>query len=282
MSHNTSIIDLIKQQIKKEDSLPILSPEALSIQEEATKTRPDFERLSRLVRMDPTLTSQVLKTANSPFYRGLGEVTTIKEAIVRLGQDEMVNIIVKALYKKQFKSKIPLIRSYQDRLWAHSVTCAIGSSWTAKYLSMNNLSSKAFIAGLLHDMGKLYLLTALEKILVSKSIDFKPPPELVEKILGNLHSAMGFNLLTKWHLPTPYRIIARDHHAESYDHGDYLLLIVRLVNGICLKMEKNDPDTDLSGIISSREVDILGMSEIGVAELEIALEDVRLNKPMCP
>lgn len=280
MPGNPSIIDIIKQQIRKEDSLPVLNPKAMKIQTEATRTVPDFAELTRLIRLDPTLTTQVLKTANSPFYRGLGDVDTLKEAVVRLGQTEMVNIIMKVVHQQNFKSRHPLIRSYQNKLWAHSVSCAIGSLWTARYLAMADLVPRAFIAGLLHDMGKLYLLTALEKILSSKSIGFKPPPQLIDKILSNLHSALGYNLLTKWHLPEQYRIIARDHHTEDFDRTDMLLLIVRLVNMVCNKMEASDLNMDLSGIVSSREADILGMPEIGVAELEIALEDARTNRPM--
>ncbi len=280
MPQKASIIDIIKQQIRKEESLPVLSPKALKIQSEAVKKEPDFAVLTRLIRMDPTLTSQVLKTANSPFYRGLGDVETIKDAIVRLGQTEMVNIIMKVVHQQKFKSKNPLIRSYQNRLWSHSVSCAIGSLWTARYLGMADLVPKAFIAGLLHDMGKLYLLTALEKILESKNSGFKPPPQLIDKILDSLHSALGNNLLTKWNLPEQYRVIARDHHIENFSHTDLLLMIVRLVNAVCNKMEKNDLNIDLSGIVSSKEADILGMPEIGVAELEIALEDARVNRPM--
>lgn len=274
MSPQPSIIEIIKQQIKKEESLPVLSPQALTIQKEATKQDPDFEELSRLVRMDATLTSQVLKTANSPFYRGLGNVDTIKDAVVRLGQNEIVNIVMKVLHQQNFRSSHPLILPYQIRLWNHSVSCAIGSLWTVKYLAMEELNSKAFIAGLLHDMGKLYLLTAIEKIFQSKTTEFKPPPQLIYKILDNLHPAMGFNLLSKWHLPEQYRIIARDHHTDEYDQSDMLLLVVRLVNAVCIKIETNG-QTDLAGIVSSKEADLLGMSEIGVAELEIALEDAR-------
>jgi len=280
MAPKTSIVELIKQQIKKEESLPVLSPRALKIQNIALKEDPDLRELTRLIRLDPTLTSQVLKTANSAFYIGLGDVETIKDAVIRLGQNEIVNIIMKVLHQQNFKSANPLIRAYQNRLWSHSVTCAIGSLWTARHLSMEKLIPKSFIAGLLHDMGKLYLLTALEKILRSKTIDFKPPPQLIEKILDSLHSALGFSLLTKWNLPEQYRIIARDHHTEKYNHSDPLLLIVRLVNAVCIKMEKNDPESDLAGIISSKEADILGMTEIGVAELEIVLEDAITNKPI--
>jgi len=280
MPQQVSIIEMIKQQIKKEESLPVLSPKALTIQKEALKQDPDFGVLTELIRMDPTLTTQILKTANSPFYRGLGGVDTIKDAVIRLGQDEMVNIVMKVLHQQNFRSSHPLIRPYQNRLWKHSVSCAIGSLWTVKYLSMEEFISKAFIAGLLHDMGKLYLLTAIEKIFQSKTTAFKPPPQLIDKILDNLHSAMGFNLLTKWHLPEQYRIIARDHHTDKYDPSNLLLLIVRLVNAVCIKIETNGPESELAGIISSKEADIIGMPEIGVAELEIALEDARSQSTM--
>ncbi|HCY85307.1 MAG TPA: metal-dependent phosphohydrolase, partial [Desulfobacteraceae bacterium] len=178
-----SIIDLIKQQIRKEESLPVLNPKATRVQAEALKAEPDFAVLTRLIRMDPTLTTQILKTANSPFYKGLGDVDTLKDAVIRLGQNEMVNIIMKVVHQQNFKSKNTLIRKYQNKLWTHSVSCAIGSLWTAKYLSMTELVPKAFIAGLLHDMGKLYLLTAIEKILESDTAQFKPPPQLIDKIL---------------------------------------------------------------------------------------------------
>jgi HD-like signal output (HDOD) protein len=177
----SSIIDLIKQQSQKGDSLPVLDPNAMKIQTEATRSDPDFAELTRLIRMDPTLTSQVLRTANSPFYRGLGDVETIKEAVVRLGQTEMVNVIMKVVHQQNFKSKNPLIRPYQNKLWAHSVSCAIGSLWTARYLALEDLIPRAFIAGLLHDMGKLYLLTALKKYWRQKPSTSPPRPSSLKK-----------------------------------------------------------------------------------------------------
>ena len=277
MSDAKSIIDIFKDQLKKEETLPVLTPEAAQIQELATSEDPDFKQFAYLIKRDPTLTGQILKTANSPFYRGLGDVDTIEEAVIRLGQNEVVNITMKVIYKDKFKSTHPLVRTYQEKLWNHSVRCAIGCQWTVKYLAFETLYPKAFIAGLLHDMGQLYLLTALERILQSKETDFNPPPPLIDKILFNLHTSLGYSLLTKWHLPGQYRMIARDHHGDAYDQSDLLLLVVRLVNRVCQKLENRLPDEGIAGLASSREADILGISEIGVAELEIALEDAHLK-----
>ena len=82
MPEQASIIEIIKQQIKKEESLPVLSPKAMSIQQEAIKEE----------------------------------------------------------HQKNFRSSHPVIRPYKIRLWNHSVFCAIGSSWTVKYLSMDECS----------------------------------------------------------------------------------------------------------------------------------------------
>jgi HD-like signal output (HDOD) protein len=275
MPQNETILTLVRQQLKKEDSFPVLSPEAIKIQTEATKKDPHFSVIAGLIRKDPTLTSQVLKTANSPFYRGVKDADTLKDALTRLGQNEMVNVIMKVMHQQNFRSENPLIRSCQEKLWHHSVNCAIGSLWTARYLSLGDIIPKAFIAGLLHDMGKLYILTALEKIIDSRENVPTPGPEQIEEILDKFHPESGYNLLTKWNLPEQYQTIARDHHADEYDSSDRLLLIVRIVNALEDQLEKNGQQTDTSLIFSSREASILQIDETCAAELRITLENAR-------
>ncbi|ACN17772.1 putative signal transduction protein [Desulforapulum autotrophicum HRM2] len=275
MNKELKIIDIVQQYIASENSFPVLNPQAIKLQNEIIKNDPDFDAVKKLIRTDPTLTSEILKIANSPFYKGLGEVETIRDALVRLGQNELINIVMRVIHKQNFSSANPMIKEFQKRLWNHSVACAIGTLWTTRYLKMEDLIPKAFISGLLHDMGKLCLLSALEKMLVTEISGFNPTPNLVDKILDNLHTQQGYELLTRWHLPAQYCDIAKEHHNEEYDSSDILLTIVRLVNMVCNKMEKNDPDQDLTFIIGSKEADILGISETGVALLEIALEDAQ-------
>jgi HD-like signal output (HDOD) protein len=273
MDNKVSLIDLVKKEMEKENCLPVLSKQAKALQNEAVKEEPDIQKIGSIIRLDPTLTSQVLKTANSPFYRGLQNVETIREAVIRLGQNEVVNIVMTVIHKGNFNSDVPIIKNNQKRLWNHLVACALGSLWTSKHLSMEPLIPKSFIAGLLHDMGKIYLLTALEKIMKSREIDFKPSAALIDKILDSLHAEHGYHLLRQWNIPEKYAVIARDHHTEEFDHTDLLLVIVRLVNKVCAKMDNPGQTEDISTIVGSREAEILGMTEIGIAELEIAMED---------
>ena len=273
MNSKVSLIDLVKKEMEKENCLPVLSKRAGTLQKEAVKEDPDIQKIGSIIRLDPTLTSQVLKTANSPFYRGLQSVETIREAVVRLGQNEVVNIVMTVIHKGNFNSKVPIIKNNQIQLWNHLTACALGSLWTSKYLAMDAIVPKAFIAGLLHDMGKLYLLTALEKIIRSREIDFKPSAALIVKILDSLHAEQGYHLLKQWNIPEKYAVIARDHHAEEFDQTDLLLAIVRLVNKVCAKMDNPDQTKGISSIVGSKEAEILGMTEVGIAELEIAIED---------
>ncbi|MCP3940464.1 MAG: HDOD domain-containing protein [Desulfobacteraceae bacterium] len=275
MNKDLKIIDIVQEYIAGEDYYPVLSPQAIKLQNQITKSDPDFTAIKKLILMDQTLTSEILKIANSPFYRGLDEVETIKDAVVRLGQNELINIIMRVIHRQNFSSSNPMVKELQAQLWDHSVYCAIGTLWTCRYLKMQELLPKAFIAGLLHDMGKLCLLSALEKMLTLDIPGFNLTSDLMDKILAGLHAQQGYELLTRWHLPVHYCHIARDHHADTYDFSDILLVTVRLANMVCDKMEQNDPDQDLAFIIGSKEADILGMPETGVALLEIALEDAK-------
>ena len=280
MNKEKSIIDILKSQMEKEDSLPVLSKNSLKLQNEITQKDPNLKKIEMMIKLDPSLASYVLKTANSPYYRGLEQIATIKEAMIRLGRIELCNIIIQAIHKNNFQSKDPFIREFQQALLNHSLSCAVGSFWTAKYLELEDMIPKSFIAGLLHDMGKLYLLAAFEKIKTKKMIKNYPANSLIEEIIAKFHAEQGFELLSHWNLPESLCKIAGDHHKEEFDQTDVLLVLVRCVNQVCNKMENGNKEEDTARIASSIEADILGISEIGLAEMEIAIEDYQTKLKM--
>lgn len=268
MHSNKDFAIHLEHALNSQTSLPVLSPEVMKIQSEAMKKDPHFSVLASLIRKDPTLTSQILKIANSPLYRGFEDAETLKDALTRLGQSEMVNIIMTVVHKQNFRSQNPMIRSYQKQLWSHSLNCALGTLWTARYLSLKELIPNAFIAGLLHDMGKLHILAALEKVLNAPGQEYSPSSNAIEDVIGQLHSSFGYKLLIKWHLPEQYATIARDHHSGKFDSSNYLLTIVRFVNTMCREIEKNDNIK----ILNLPEAQILNMTDSGISELETEIK----------
>jgi len=276
MDKKASLLETIAQYVNTQEHFPILHPDAAKIQGEIVKPDPDMSAVKKLIKTDPTLTSEILKTANSSYYRGLGEIFTIKEAALRLGQDQLSAIIMRAILKQTFSVSHPMIKKMQGRLWDHSVASAFASLWIARHLKMEELAQRAYIAGLLHDMGKLGLLSALDQMITKENNAEHITKSIVDKILDTLHCKQGYALLSRWNIPDHYCRIARDHHLEEIDTADSLLAIVRLANMVCAKMERKDPDEDLTLIMGSKEADSLGINETGIALLEIAMEDARL------
>lgn len=273
MTETKSLIDIIKEYMASgEIKLPVLSQSASQLQMEVTKDDPDMEVVENHIKMDPAIISEVLKIANSSYYKGIGTVDTIREAGLRIGTNELANSVMMVLHRENFSSTDPYINDYLKKVWKHSLACAVGSQWLANYLALDQIAGTAFIAGMLHDMGKLFLITAVEDI---KAIDkeFNPSTFLIEKMVTALHPEQGYELLQSWNLPEAYCRVARDHHGIEFDTGDLLLTVVRLVNRVCNKMGIGPAQEMEEPIVGSVEVELLDLSEIAIAELEIEIED---------
>ncbi|MCP3898142.1 MAG: HDOD domain-containing protein [Desulfobacteraceae bacterium] len=271
MENNEAIIDIILSQVKKKDSLPPLSSNSLLLQKEIAKKTPDFNKIKNMVQADPALTSHILKIANSVVYKGLTQVGTVKEALIRLGTEEIKNITAWAMHQSNFQTKDPFIKEHKKRLWFHSLSCAMGATWAANYLELDEIQPKAFVSGLLHDIGALLLLTALEKVKTENRIETYPSEFVLQELINKFHTEQGCLLLKHWNLPNHFLTIAKDHHSDDFDHSDILLVLIRLIDKLCLKMESGN-SVSMAAIASSIEANILGLSEIGIAEIEIGIE----------
>lgn len=272
-----SLLDTIDAYILSETTkLPVFNRIGLLIQQELSKPNPSFQVLETEIAQDQALTTQLLRVANSAFYRGMRPITTIRDAVLRLGTDEVTNIVHILAQKELFRSSDPFIQEYMNSLWLHSVTCASGSFWLSKRLKMTSLTPKAFFAGLLHDVGKLLLLRVIEDFRKNQQTSAQLTPEFIRELIEVQHAAKGFDLMRHWNIPEEYCLVARDHHLEPIDSGDALLILVRLVNKACARLGigmHQDSDMDLA---TSKEAMILDVSEIKIAELEIRLEDTVL------
>jgi HD-like signal output (HDOD) protein len=277
MQEGTSFLKIIQAHLASSKTvLPVFDRTGLRIQRETAKTDPNTAVIEKMVVCDQALTSQVLRMANSAFYKGLTKVSTVNQAMVRLGIGEIANIAMLASQKKSFRAKIPTIKKLMDDLWRHSIGCAIGSQWIAKRCNHQARSQEAFTAGLLHDMGKLLILAVTEAISSSGKIKKLPSTELLGEVMDNFHATCGYLLLKKWNLPDDYCAIARDHHKEETDYDDPLLMIVRLANMACNKVGVGIRGKEEITLAATHEADELGLSEILLAELEIKLEDAQI------
>lgn len=274
MNEGKPFIEILKEHVNSDKAqLPAFNRTGLAIQQEMAKPDPDMQVIEKQILRDPALSGQLLKVANSSFYRGMTEVTTVRNAMVRLGLAEVSNLVVLLTQKQSFATQDPFIREYMDQLWIHSVACALGAKWIAKECRLPSKMNDAFFAGLLHDIGKAFLLMAIAELKKMGQLGESVPHTFVEEVLDTLHQSIGAQLLKNWNLPELYCAVARHHHDESLEGQDIVLPMVSLANKVLAKAGigiLHTPDIDLA---TSPEAITLDLSEIKVAELELTVED---------
>lgn len=274
MTTETPLIELIRERLAGDlRGLPVFHSVAVKLQQMIVSRDFRIEDVIRLIGEDQALASQVLKMGNSSFYTGLSKVATIKDAVVRLGAQEVANLVMMASQAELYRSGDPILDNAMQRLWDHALSCATGASWLASRTGYSLLATEAFMGGLLHDIGKLAIIKALDDILQTGETKTNVSEILINEILDTMHEDVGYRLMSSWGLPDTYCTIAVNHHKSDYDGNDTLLVIVRLANLACRKTGKAlKPDQSIT-LVSAAEAQFLGIKEITLAELEITVED---------
>jgi len=210
--------------------LPVFNPVALELLQLLGDPSTDIDTIICTINEDQALSAQVLKMANSAAFSGLIRSETIKESAVRLGTRQITNLAMAASQAALHTSDNPLINAIIQDLWAHSHACALGCRTLALKTGNQSLADQAYMAGLLHDIGKLYILKAMERISQDKETGVVLEKGLILEVFSEMHVELGCRLMDHWNIPPVYRAIVADHHLEHIDPQDTLLAIVRLVN----------------------------------------------------
>ena len=277
MGRQESFFDIMNKPLASSGRrLPVFNATALRIQQEIAKEEADINLVEKLIVSDQSLAAKVLSVSNSSFYRGLDQTATVRNAIVRLGMKEVSNIVIQTTHENNFRSKDPFVHNNMRALWRHSLGCAMGSNWLAKKCGLNGLAHEAFFAGLLHDVGKLLILTFIDDLKYSDNLDLQPSSAQLHKVMDSLHANHGYFLMVHWNLPEKYCHIVRDHHHEEFDPQDMLQILVRLADKACLKLGigmVEDPELNL---VATAEAMLLQISEADLTQLEITLGDSQI------
>lgn len=275
MKEQISLVALIDQRLESgEVELPVFDDIAVRVSREVRENNLDADEMCQILEEDPVLVSELLRTANSSFFAGLTSVKNLREAAVRLGMNQIAEIVFTVSQKKMYSASRGHFRTRLQRLWLHSSAVSLGSRWLAKSAGYDNLSDDAFVAGLLHDVGKLSLLCIIEDIILKDELVLSDA--IVSLTLKQLYCEHGAKLLDIWNLPPIFKDVVLHQGDEEYDDTNVVLSIVRLVDKACLLEGISDmPDDNSVDLVSMPEARALGLSDIDLAELRLILEDCR-------
>jgi len=255
--------------------LPIFHPVALKLQRMLTDYDFTVDEVAQVATEDQSLASQMLRMANSPMYMGRTKVATIKETVIRLGAQQVINLAIAASQASTHASENQALDSYMKSLWIHSHGCALGAKWLAHNCGMRGVADETYLAALLHDVGKLYLLKSIERLVGAGVISSMFDDELIMEIFEAMHVEQGYRLMQHWNFPAMYCDVIRDHHSDQWDTVNKMLAIVRFVNLACHRVGlglKHEPDLVL---INTKEAEILDLTEMQIVELEAVLDESR-------
>lgn len=253
--------------------LPVFHPIAIKLQQ--LLMTPDFSmaQVVALANEDQSLAGQILKMANSTMYIGRVRTETIKDAVIRLGGQQVCNLAMAASQAGLHVSKHPVINGFMQSLWLHSHACALGSRFLARSAGYPQYADQAYMGGLLHDVGKLYLLKSLERLNELGVAQAALEEDLLLEIFEELHVEQGCRLMEHWNMPKVYYDVVANHHDDNFDTSDIVLTVVRLVNKAC-RMKGiglvTDPTLDLD---EEPEAALLQLSQEEMDELLEVIED---------
>ncbi len=196
------------------DTIPTLSVVVNRVMEITANPDSSTQELMEAISVDPVLTAKVLKIANSAFYSRAGQIATLKQALVTIGFKEVRNLVLSSSVFNNF-SRISRVPGFDARLfWRHSFVTGLACRMIAR--DMGLAGGEMFVAGLIHDIGKLVIVMALpaEFIKMMKMTgNFGQEHIVAEKhLLGLTHEEVGLRLLKRWSFPQPLQYAVGFHH----------------------------------------------------------------------
>ncbi len=275
---NKSLAEMIKEMVDADRvRLPVHPKLARQVTACLEAEGPESKQLWSLVSYDPALLCNLFRAANSAFFAGLQKTLSIQDAVTRLGSDKAAQVVERACREGEGCPQGELLPRYMPSLWQHAQGCALGARWLANRCGYQSIADQAYLAGLLHDIGKQFLLAALEEIASCGEFGITLSRQLVQEVLTTMHVEQGLRLFEDWNLPEVYKEVVADHHGEELDKQNTMVALVKLANKGCRKLGlglTKQPDIVLP---TTGEAQFLGIDEIALAEFEIMLEDRFLN-----
>ncbi len=268
------LVDIIAERLDRDEiELPVFQPVALELQRLVTRGDYGIAEMARIIQKDQALATRVLRMANSSFYAGMKPITTLKEATIRLGARSLINLVTVATQEQLYGSHRNGFDSWRKPLWSHALGVAGAARWLSLHLGLRQLAEESFLAGLLHDIGKLLLLKIIEDLEKSGKGLRDISRSLIKEILETMHTKHGELLLKKQNIPEVYCAIARIHHDPEVEGKNIVLNLVRLGNLVCHKLGiglKHEQELMLS---TTPEATNLMVKDMLLAELQVKLEE---------
>lgn len=233
------------------EALLAQGPELSSLPEVYMKVNEQLEddfcsaaEIGETVQADPAIATRILKMVNSAYYGMPNRVSTISQAVSLLGRERLKQIVIGSVLVNMFKDPHHEAFSLQE-FWQHSIKTAVIARQLASQHRRNYEPDALFIAGLLHDIGRLVLASKLPEVYteIERMRRRRGVIGAEQQLLGFDHAELGGALMAQWGLPELLVVCTRYHHDFDYE-GEFTdaSRIIYLANKLSLNLPPIDED----------------------------------------
>lgn len=231
----TSVEDIIAEI----DTLRPIPPVAARILALAEDENSSMSDMADLIIHDPSITASILKICNAAYFGLTRQIDSVRDAIVLLGLDEIIELVLLNTTAENFKDEPDGYGLGEGELWHHAVQSAYAAKILAENHGFGPQKHLIFTAALLKDIGKIilgrFVAFSYEKINIlvhSKGYSFN---EAEKEVIGISHEELGARIGQKWRFGDKLIYMIRHHHMTDKDaRTDAQTALVYLADMICM------------------------------------------------
>jgi putative nucleotidyltransferase with HDIG domain len=190
--------------------LPVLADAAQRVMQMALDEDADSAKFADTIKKDAAMASHLLRVANSPLYRARAAIVSLTQAVSRLGMRQVREIALAIVCE----SRVFRVRGYEKELqglFRHSLAVGYYAQEIARAKRWN--VEEAFLAGLLHDVGRPVLLQAVVDL--ERELGIRVSKASALAVVDTAHARAGAHLVKRWELPPRLAEAVLHHHAQT-------------------------------------------------------------------
>ncbi|WP_426209688.1 HDOD domain-containing protein [Massilia sp. TWP1-3-3] len=271
----------IDDMVRNLEDLPSLPAVVMELLSAIDQDDVDISVLAKKVSHDSALTAKTLRLANSSLYGLQVKVTTIQQAITFLGFQTTRNLITAAAVTGCFaEGQCPLFND--QAFWRHSIASAACCKVIARRVRFNQ--DYAFTAGLLHDIGRLVLVSTYpaqySAVMAYRDLNDSAVLDAERAVMGVDHVQAGMALAEHWNFSETMRLAIAHHHDPDAPGAGLLASIVHVANAIVHALDIAGEEDELAPEVSSAAWTAMGLNEEAwlhvFRETELQFEEITL------
>lgn len=252
--------------LERADQLPPFPEVVIRLERELSNPDVSLDRIVRLLEKDVALVAQLMRVANSAYYSGISRLSSVKDAAIRLGTQELRRIVYSATVIGRYRQ---LCHVDADRFWSHSLTVAMTARVVSEFSKRpipRAVQEASYVAGLLHDLGAIALMHWFPKEYAETTIDVREHGGTASEYelthWGMEHGEVGGLLAESWHLPMGVQQAIACHHQPwlAGPSERELVYLVHIADFICTNQGYGRDDYGFPRWFDPNAWDSLGLS----------------------